>query len=92
MRLLILLALLTLTARGWAAEPLQNKPPEDSWRRLHQVLQQRVDADFTNTPLDEVVRRLRQQTGVRMVIDKFALDELGLGLDEPLSVHVQAVT
>ncbi|MCA9239789.1 MAG: VWA domain-containing protein, partial [Planctomycetales bacterium] len=48
--------------------------------------------DFTETPLEEVVEFLRSEYNIEIQLDTFALDELGVGTDEPVTVNLRNIT
>ena len=59
--------------------------------RLEQQLKTRIDIDFENTPLKEVLNDLRDMHGINIVPDKPALDEAGISLDSPISMKLERV-
>ncbi len=48
--------------------------------------------DFTDAPLEEVVNELQTEYGIPVQLDIPALDEIGLGPDEPVTVNVHNVS
>lgn len=62
--------------------------------RLHQLLENEVVSSLAfpeGTPLEEVLAFLREGHDAPLVMDTIALDELGLGPDEPVSISVANV-
>lgn len=43
------------------------------------------------TPLEEIIAFLREEYDVEIVLDTVALDELGLGPDEPISISLRSI-
>lgn len=64
----------------------------------YEALSERLRSDtvdrfeFHETPLGTVVDYLRETQGLAIQVDEVALDELGLSVDEPLSIDVENVT
>ncbi|MEM6329312.1 MAG: hypothetical protein AAF790_03575, partial [Planctomycetota bacterium] len=67
----------------------------DVRRRIDQTLDRPLTAsglDFTDTRLDEIIEFVRAEYGLEIVIDILALEDLGIGVDEPMTVNLQGVT
>src|SRR5262245_38666335 len=47
-----------------------------------------VTLEFVETPLGDVIAFLKDYTGVNIVLDRAALDEVGVSSDTPISIHV----
>jgi hypothetical protein len=45
--------------------------------------------DFIDVPLEKVVELLQQEYGISVQLDTAALDEMGLGPEEPVTVHIR---
>lgn len=90
-RLTPLVLLVCCVAPSMAAEPI-GRTPGQTWERLKETLAMRVSLDVEQAPLGRALAHLSQQTGVKMVIDETALDDLGIGVDEPVTVSLQDVT
>ncbi|MCO6043836.1 hypothetical protein NG895_07940 [Aeoliella sp. ICT_H6.2] len=85
---LLLVTCLVCPAMALAAEA----KPEDSWEWLQQKLSMPTTLHVHKMPLNQVVELLEQQTGLQMIIDTTALDDLGLSPDEPVTVSLDSVT
>ena len=48
--------------------------------------------DFTDTPLEEVVNLLQDEYSIPIQIDIPALDEIGVGGDEPININVHDIS
>ncbi|TWT37096.1 hypothetical protein KOR34_20430 [Posidoniimonas corsicana] len=75
----------------WAEAPTPAASDVD-WSGLHQLLAERVTVEVNDTPLEHVAASLSRQLGVRVMIDETALDDLGIGADEPLTTSMREVT
>lgn len=60
-------------------EALLDKPLKDS------------GLEFIDTPLEQVIEFLRSEYKIEIVLDNSALDDLGIGLDEPVSVNLRNI-
>ena len=56
---------------------------------LVQVQNKRVSVEFRNTPLDHAIAHLSELSGIPMLLDTVALDDVGIAVDEPCSVVVK---
>jgi hypothetical protein len=56
--------------------------PETSAEQTRKALEQTVTFDLMHHPLSEVVRLLRDQSGVRLVLDRQGLSQIGIIPDE----------
>jgi hypothetical protein len=64
-------------------------------QRIEAALDSRLGAhgiDFADTPITEVVDMLQQEYQVPIHIDAKALDEIGVGPDEPVTVNLQGIS
>jgi hypothetical protein len=52
----------------------------------------RSGLDFADTPLAEVVEQLQQEYEIPIHIDAKALDEIGVGTDEPVTLNLQGIS
>jgi hypothetical protein len=48
--------------------------------------------DFTDTPLEEVLNLLQDEYNIPIQLDKPALEEIGLGADEPITVKLNSIS
>lgn len=59
---------------------------EEAWvREIKRKLQERVSFEFVRTPLSEAVRFLQNLTGVNMILDPQAIEDIG---DVPITLRV----
>ncbi len=66
-------------------ESSEARPPsakETSAERTRKALEQTVTFDLLHHPLSEVVRLLRDQSGVRLILDRQGLSQIGINPDE----------
>lgn len=68
---------------GVMAIPLQNAPAEE---KIRQALQEPTTVDFLDTPLEDVLNFIEDLHAIPVVVDKRALDDLGLDLGEPITI------
>lgn len=60
--------------------------------RIRRALDQPVQLHFVDSPLSEVVDFLKTTAAIPIVIDKRALDDVGLGSDTPVTFSVDGIT
>ncbi len=58
---------------------------------IRRSLSKPVKLDFKETPLDDVVEYLNRKAGIQIIIDRKALDDVGLGIDTPVTVRVDGI-
>lgn len=56
---------------------------------LDQVQSKRVSAEFRNTPLNHAIAHLSEASGIPMLLDTVALEEVGISVDEQCSAVVK---
>ena len=61
-------------------------------QRIHSTLQDETSQNFADTPLDEAVRVLSDSHDIPMLIDKVALEEIGLTADTPVDISLRRVS
>lgn len=84
--------LLMVLCLPWPTVALGNELiSEDSWKWLNQKLATPTSLHVKQMPLHQVVQLLEQQTGLQMVIDTQALDDLGLSPDESMTASLDSV-
>lgn len=101
----IWLVVLTAGAIGSAAEPTKAaakevKPPiagtlvtDDAQNaELRARLAKRMDIEFLETPLNQVVDFIRQTAAVQIHMKTRALEELGIGQDTPISLNLKDIS
>ncbi|WP_168565789.1 VWA domain-containing protein [Crateriforma spongiae] len=64
----------------------------DAERRIEQKLDEQSSFDFIETPLDQVREEISRQHDIPVVIDRRALEELGLSSDTPISFQIDNVS
>ena len=61
-------------------------------RRIYDALDKEMLLEFTDAPLSEVIDYIKTAADIPIIIDKRALDDVGLGSDTPLTVSLNGVT
>jgi len=64
-------------------------PPSEM--RIHHALEQQTQAEFIETPLQDALDYLSQLSKVPILIDKHALEEVGIPTDEPINLMLTDV-
>jgi beta-lactamase regulating signal transducer with metallopeptidase domain len=72
------------------AAPGTTKNEKD--REIERKLIMPVSLDFQNTPFRQVVEDLRISSGINIVVDKRALEEESISLDQPVNMKLEEVT
>ena len=70
---------------------LAHGTPEVGKEILRLSLNQRVNVDVSEKPLEKFVNELRDTYRVNVLIDRKALDDAGIGLDTPVSIQLRSV-
>ncbi len=73
------------------ASPTKDQGPPSREEAIRRALARPIRLDFKETPLSDVVTSLKRKTGVEVLIDHKALDDVGIGADTPLTVQVADV-
>ena len=60
--------------------------------KIYRALNERSDVNFNGTPLAGVVKTLRAQHDIPIIIDELALDELSITLEEPITLELPEVS
>src|SRR5262249_53867195 len=60
-------------------------------RDVEKKLNASIDIKLENRPLQEVLAELRDNASLNIVVDKLALANQGIGLDMPITIHLQGV-
>jgi hypothetical protein len=60
--------------------------------KIEQSLDGIANLDFSETPLQEVARYLTDAHGIPILLDRRALDDVGLGGDTPVTISLQGVS
>lgn len=84
-----------LTNRRKKYQAVDLKSQGEAEQKISEALQgplTSVGLDFTATPLEEVIEFLRDEYQIEIQLDTTALDELGLGPDEPVTVNLRNVS
>src|SRR5206468_1319175 len=63
-----------------------------SQEKLRSTLDKQLTWNFDAAPLSSVVRKLREQTGLDIVIDDDSLEDAGLTTDLPLSLKARKLS
>lgn len=79
-----------------AAKPAAKKSvtvrPADAEARIRMALDKPTTASFVNLPLMDAVEQLGRQHDIPMVVDRRALEEMGIASDTPVSLSLRNVT
>lgn len=59
--------------------------------RVEAALRQTVSLELTEVPLADVIQHLVDQTHLRILVDRVALDDAGLSLDTPVSLNLKDI-
>ncbi|MEM8666944.1 MAG: sigma-70 family RNA polymerase sigma factor [Planctomycetota bacterium] len=65
---------------------------EDAEAEIASALNAQTSMEFIETPIEEVVKFIGDQSNVPIAIDEFALEEIGISKDEPISMTANSVT
>ena len=60
--------------------------------KIEQALNATAEVDFNETPLSEVVSYLRETYQIPIIIDKRALDDVGMGSDTPVTISLHGIS
>ncbi|MEM6330390.1 MAG: hypothetical protein AAF790_09085, partial [Planctomycetota bacterium] len=84
-----------LTNRRKKYQAVDLKSQGEAELRISEALQgplTSVGLDFTDTPLEEVVEFLRAEYQIEIQLDTLALEDLGIGADEPITVNLRNIS
>ncbi len=65
--------------------------PQAQEEAIRRALARPIELEFTETPLADVARFLKQKAGIQVIIDHNALDDVGIETDTPIAVHVSDI-
>ena len=65
---------------------------KESERKIYRALNERGEVNFNATPLSGVVKILKAQHDIPIIIDEKALDEESISLDEPITLELPQVS
>jgi hypothetical protein len=75
-------------ARG-TSRPAEYLPrPTEEEEKFLETLGKKIDVDFLDMPLEECIHRLGEQTGLPFWLDKPALTDEGVALDQPITLKL----
>jgi hypothetical protein len=60
--------------------------------KIEQALNATADVDFNETPLRDVTNYLRETYQIPIIIDKRALDDVGMGSDSPVTLSIRGIS
>ncbi len=66
--------------------------PSELERTIERAMAAPVSLSFHDDPLEEVVRRLEEVSGLKFALDRKALADAGLGPDAPVTLEVSGIT
>lgn len=61
-------------------------------KRIEAALEEQTELSYTETPLNDFVKALVKKHKFPIVIDRRALDDVGIGADTPITVSLKGVT
>ncbi len=64
----------------------------DNEKKIRAALDSKTELEFVDTPLSDVVDYLKDFHEIEIQIDNKALDDVGIGTDEPVNVRLKGVT
>jgi hypothetical protein len=70
----------------------ESKAEVEARKRIEAVLSEKTDLDFEETPLKDVVAALAKRHNLAIILDRPALDAVGIGDDAPITQHVQGIS
>ena len=65
---------------------------KETERKIYRALNERSEVNFNGTPLASVVKTLKAQHDVPIIIDETALDELNITLEEPVTLELPEIS
>jgi len=75
-----------------AAEPHTIRAPRSSEAAIHRALRKPIAVEFNKTPLAEVADYFEGFLKVNVVLDRRALEDVGFGVDTPITFRLSSVT
>ena len=85
----------TTPIEAQAITPARNEEEaeiEQVHAEIRDKLKQRIDVDYQNIPLNEVVAELGEKLTTPLVIDQLGLEEAGVPQDQPVSIKLTGVS
>ena len=70
----------------------ESKAARVNGERINQALGMKVNLEFVDTPLDEVMRAISSVFNVPIVLDRHNLDDYGIGTDLPVTASFQGIS
>ncbi|MGB7345911.1 MAG: hypothetical protein WBD20_16965 [Pirellulaceae bacterium] len=80
-----------LARRGIATDYWVSADPDGNVK-IAAAMDKKLAIDFDDTPLDEAIAKLSDETGIDMVVDRRALEEIGLTPDTPVTCSLKSVS
>ena len=59
---------------------------------IRQILRKKVDLNFTETPLPDVVEQLKKLLGIKIFLHKRSLADEGLDIETPITFHISGIS
>lgn len=81
---------LTIRRQKYKAVDLAPVSPEEE--EIRRALSRPISFDFQDTPLSDIVDYLRDYTGVNVIPDLAAMEQVGVDLDTPVTLRLESVT
>ncbi|MEQ8785955.1 MAG: hypothetical protein RIC55_06635 [Pirellulaceae bacterium] len=71
---------------------VESEAEVEARRRIEAVLSEKTDLNFQETPINDVVAALADRHKIPIVLDRRAMDDVGIGVDEPITQHIEGVS
>ena len=86
----------TADAKGpqadWQPIPVSSDAELAAHARIEQALNSMATVEFLETPLSEVARYLQDTHQIPVILDKRALDDVGMGSDTPVTISIHGIS
>ncbi len=86
--LLLVISSSTLAADLWPSTPADSS----ATARIKAALEEETAMDFIDTPLDQVVQFLQDQSNIPIQLDTLAMDDFGIGTDVPVTRSFKGIS
>jgi len=67
------------------------KPASKKESLIEEKLSRRIDAEYPETPLKQVLEDLQERTEIQIYVNRKAIDATGLSLDAPITINLKSV-
>ena len=91
-RLLLLGCALLAASLLWVAETGYAAETPDAEKKIEEALAAKTTLEFVEAPLQDVVDYLKSLHEIPIVLDRRALDDVGIGTDSPITVNLKDIS